>query len=227
MKILINWKKNLILYFFCLPLITYMTYPIITICVSAVFNLPEGRLLSYFSIVPHDHILDVPNAFLGLLYYSVILTIEQCIYHNPNYKPTMKYMTFILNCLAMSSSLYLAWKLIMIAELCLLCWTTHLLNYLLVSNFGKRLFMSSSLERKKVEWEGWINISISSGWKYKNKDGLELKKWRKFGCIMTPYRQTRIEQRWFTRLQVNALLVRIIFLYQKIDKRHKEDAQII
>jgi uncharacterized membrane protein len=115
---------------------------------SAVFNLPEGRLLSYFSIVPKDHFLDVPNAFLGFLYYNVILIIEQFIYHTPKYNPTIKYVTFTFNFLAMCSSIYLACKLIVIRELCILCWTTHLLNSLLIFHYGKRLFTS---KKDKVE----------------------------------------------------------------------------
>eukprot|EP00339_Tiarina_fusa_P008251 CAMPEP_0116998542 /NCGR_PEP_ID=MMETSP0472-20121206/1575_1 /TAXON_ID=693140 ORGANISM="Tiarina fusus, Strain LIS" /NCGR_SAMPLE_ID=MMETSP0472 /ASSEMBLY_ACC=CAM_ASM_000603 /LENGTH=90 /DNA_ID=CAMNT_0004697721 /DNA_START=39 /DNA_END=308 /DNA_ORIENTATION=+ len=38
---------------------------------SAVFQLPEGRMLSYFGIVPDGHMLDVPNAVLGVLYYTI------------------------------------------------------------------------------------------------------------------------------------------------------------
>ena len=33
---------------------------------SNVFQLPEGRMLSYFGIVPEGSILDVPNAALGM-----------------------------------------------------------------------------------------------------------------------------------------------------------------
>mmetsp|Transcript_21604 Transcript_21604/g.27264 ORF Transcript_21604/g.27264 Transcript_21604/m.27264 type:complete len:170 (+) Transcript_21604:3-512(+) len=109
---------------------------------SAVFNLPEGRLLSFFSIVPEGHILDVPNAFLGLLHYTSMILIESFIYCRYYTKPFVKSGTFVMTCLAMSSSIYLAWKLIMLRELCILCWTTHLLNSLLLYHYGKRLFGS-------------------------------------------------------------------------------------
>lgn len=115
---------------------------------SAVFNLPEGRLLSYLSIVPNGHLLDVPNAFLGLLYYTTIFIIEQFLYHQITFLD-MKVITVTLNSLAMSSSIYLAYKLIMIKELCLLCWTTHLLNLLLLFHYGKRLFVSSFGKEKE------------------------------------------------------------------------------
>eukprot|EP00555_Chaetoceros_dichaeta_P015145 CAMPEP_0198261854 /NCGR_PEP_ID=MMETSP1447-20131203/10494_1 /TAXON_ID=420782 /ORGANISM="Chaetoceros dichaeta, Strain CCMP1751" /LENGTH=118 /DNA_ID=CAMNT_0043949901 /DNA_START=28 /DNA_END=381 /DNA_ORIENTATION=+ len=44
---------------------------------SHAFTLPEGRLLTYLNIVPHDHFLDVPNAVLGILYYTSIFLLEQ------------------------------------------------------------------------------------------------------------------------------------------------------
>jgi len=42
-------------------------YPsIVPVCnYSKVFQLPEGRMLTYFGIVPEDSLLDVPNAALG------------------------------------------------------------------------------------------------------------------------------------------------------------------
>ena len=120
---------------------------------SAVFNLPEGKLLSYFNVVPNGHILDVPNAFLGLLYYSAIFIIESFIYHLPSIIEYMRYITFTFNTLAMSSSIYLAYKLIMLQELCILCWTTHLLNTLLLVHYGKRLLRGGHVKRKdKKEW---------------------------------------------------------------------------
>jgi hypothetical protein len=54
------------------PLITYIPF------YSNVFQLPEGRMLSYFGIVPEGSLLDVPNAALGayletLLFLSIDL----------------------------------------------------------------------------------------------------------------------------------------------------------
>ena len=106
------------------------------------------EVLSSLSIVPNGHLLDVPNAFLGLLYYTTIFIIEQFLYHQITFLD-MKVITVTLNSLAMSSSIYLAYKLIMIKELCLLCWTTHLLNLLLLFHYGKRLFVSSFGKEKE------------------------------------------------------------------------------
>lgn len=92
---------------------------------SAVFAMPQGKLLSYFNIVPHDHILDVPNAVLGILYYTLIL-INETIIHLPS--SLIKFASSS----AMSSSIYLAIVLTSLKELCILCWTTHVINTLLL-----------------------------------------------------------------------------------------------
>ncbi len=66
----------------------------------------------------------------------------------------MKYVTVLFNSLAIMSSIYLAWKLITIQELCILCFTTHLLNTLLLYHYGKRLFVITTCDldgKKKSE----------------------------------------------------------------------------
>jgi hypothetical protein len=90
---------------------------------SSVFQLPEGRMLSYFGIVPHDSLLDVPNAALGVLYYLFWLLLSPLF---------PKEITFVVASLAMSSSVFLAIKLLILKELCILCWSTHLINSRLV-----------------------------------------------------------------------------------------------
>mmetsp|Transcript_21129 Transcript_21129/g.29389 ORF Transcript_21129/g.29389 Transcript_21129/m.29389 type:complete len:102 (-) Transcript_21129:1109-1414(-) len=76
-------------------------------------------MLSYFGIIPHDHVLDVPNAALGVVYYTYILTMSSVF-------PVL--MTQIIASMALGSSLFLAYKLTILRELCILCWTTHVLN---------------------------------------------------------------------------------------------------
>ncbi|EJK53871.1 hypothetical protein THAOC_26609, partial [Thalassiosira oceanica] len=36
---------------------------------SAVFSLPEGKMMSFFGLVPEGHPLDVPNGVLGVIFY--------------------------------------------------------------------------------------------------------------------------------------------------------------
>ena len=115
---------------------------------SQVFSLPEGRLLSYFGIVPNESLLDVPNAFLGLCYYTVILLAEQFLTETH----LVKIMTVVVNSAAMTSSVCLATKLIHLGELSLLCcWTTHLLNFLLIFYYSRLLLKSTSGDKKSKQ----------------------------------------------------------------------------
>jgi uncharacterized membrane protein len=76
-------------------------------------------MLSYFGIVPDGHMLDVPNAVLGVVYYTIWLLVLPRL---------PKIMLFIVASMAMSSSVFLAAKLTIMRELCILCWSTHVIN---------------------------------------------------------------------------------------------------
>jgi len=117
------------------PFVALCDIEAISASCSQVFALPEGKLLSYFGIVQAGSMLDQPNAVLGALYYgTILLTLRK------NY-PMLK---FTMSCMAMSSSIYLAIVLTTLKELCILCWTTHILNTLLLAKFFKGLKQSKS-----------------------------------------------------------------------------------
>mmetsp|Transcript_11726 Transcript_11726/g.16250 ORF Transcript_11726/g.16250 Transcript_11726/m.16250 type:complete len:178 (-) Transcript_11726:123-656(-) len=117
---------------------------------SAVFTLPEGKMLSFFGIVPKDSPLDVPNAVLGSIFYSLILLLEST-------SLSIQFLPFVLlmNCAAMASSIFLAYKLTVLKELCLVCWTCHALNttllyhYFYWNGYSKRVLSSSSKGTKQ------------------------------------------------------------------------------
>jgi uncharacterized membrane protein len=91
---------------------------------SAVFAMPVGKMLSYFGLVPSGSILDVPNAALGILFYSWQLLLGS--------KRELTDLTHLITVGAMASSVFLAYQLtFVIVELCLLCWTTHVVNSIL------------------------------------------------------------------------------------------------
>ena len=100
---------------------------------STVFTLPQGRLLSFLGILPEGHILDVPNAALGVLYYPYILFLSK-------YMPSLLTRTIVS--VAFASSVFLAYQLtFVIYELCVLCWSTHIVNTLLFLQFVVRPLM--------------------------------------------------------------------------------------
>jgi uncharacterized membrane protein len=77
-------------------------------------------MLSYFGLVPSGSILDVPNAALGLAYYALWLSLLAPFFP--------KSIRLVVASLAMSSSVFLATRLILLSELCVLCWSTHIIN---------------------------------------------------------------------------------------------------
>lgn len=101
---------------------------------SAVFSLPEGKMLSYFGIVPEGHFLDIPNGILGMIYYSYTI-LGYFLKKNMSavgggtfsllFAPMMN---LVISSLAMASSAFLARKLYILRELCVVCVTTHIIN---------------------------------------------------------------------------------------------------
>jgi uncharacterized membrane protein len=99
-------------------------------------------MLSYFGIIPEGHLLDVPNAVLGCIYYFYILFLATLF--------PLEFMQFMAVA-AFSSSVFLAYQLtFVVMELCLLCWSTHVINSLLAWNvFIKGSVAPSAVNRAK------------------------------------------------------------------------------
>jgi len=97
---------------------------------STVFSLPEAKMLSFFGLVPHGSILDIPNGYLGIAFYALSLTrhvtgIQRSGLLSHLFHPTVN---LIITTLAFSSSIFLARKLYIIQEVCVVCITTHIIN---------------------------------------------------------------------------------------------------
>jgi uncharacterized membrane protein len=95
--------------------------------------MPEGHILSFLSLVPHGSILDISNAMIGILYYSTIFLMDSIKgYPSAGRDQGWIFSTVVLNGLAMSVSVYLALKLLYWKEVCILCLSTHTINFLLL-----------------------------------------------------------------------------------------------
>lgn len=113
---------------------------------SQVFVLPVGHLMSYLGIVPKGHFLDVPNAALGILYYSwVLLTTGS--------KNTfVRTLTIPMALAAFGSTVILAYQLtFVVLELCILCWSTHVINTLLLYKIVLKPRMRGTSVQSKVK----------------------------------------------------------------------------
>lgn len=109
---------------------------------SAVFALPQGRMLSYFGLVPVGSVLDLPNAALGMVHYVYLLLaigMAQLRWQQTTNCATSKSRQRlaaaalpVTNCMvaaAFASTVFLAYQLtFVIYELCVLCWSTHAIN---------------------------------------------------------------------------------------------------
>eukprot|EP01083_Nonionella_stella_P205394 747991_1 len=96
---------------------------------SAVFSLPEGKMLSLFGIVPEGHALDVPNGVLGMLFYGYTF-VRYFISKRQGGALILFTSTVnaIISSLAIASSIFLGRKLYIIRELCVVCLSTHMIN---------------------------------------------------------------------------------------------------
>jgi len=107
--------------------------------VSNTFALPQSRLLSFFGIVSHESAFNVPNTVLGLMYYGLLLFFGSSL--DP-------WISLCAASAAMGTSIFLAYSLIVLNELCVLCWTTHVINFLLLYKVFFSFIHSTTGERK-------------------------------------------------------------------------------
>jgi hypothetical protein len=107
--------------------------------VSNTFALPQSRLLSYFGIVSHESAFNVPNTVLGLMYYGLLLLFGSSL--DP-------WISLSVASAAMGTSIFLAYTLTVLNELCILCWTTHVLNFLLLYKVFFSFIHTTTEERK-------------------------------------------------------------------------------
>jgi len=107
---------------------------------SSTFSLPEGKLVSYFGIIPEGHLLDVPNALLGAIFYTYWLVLGTKL---PRF-------TFAISTTAMMTAVFLAYKLTVLHELCILCWSTHVITTRLMIRAYFQLGESSTNTKEPV-----------------------------------------------------------------------------
>jgi vitamin-K-epoxide reductase (warfarin-sensitive) len=105
---------------------------------SQVFALPVGRVLSYFGLVPEHSLFDLPNAALGMIHYTYmllvalpmgLLSVKASASTSSQPNTVLASLTSFMVASAMASTIFLAYQLTFVLfELCVLCWTTHVIN---------------------------------------------------------------------------------------------------
>ena len=98
---------------------------------SSVFSMEEGHMLRYFGIVPKGHIFDVPNAALGVVFYTSMM-LHYLLLSNGKQgeggKRFSKPIAKVMSLGASVASLWLITILISIKEFCIVCVGTHCCN---------------------------------------------------------------------------------------------------
>jgi len=94
---------------------------------TQVFNSPPGHLLSYWNLVSTNSILNIPNAALGVIFYTAML-ISQTSF------PSMIWLQQSMSTMAVLASIYLLYVLVFVLkDICLVCLATHLINFSLAT----------------------------------------------------------------------------------------------
>jgi uncharacterized membrane protein len=112
---------------------------------------PQGKMASYFGLVPKDSALDLPNAAFGVVYYTYRLVLLAA--RNLNNNAALRAITMTLTSAAFLSTVWLAYQLtFVLSDLCVLCWSIHFINTTLFLQMMMRTSSSSSIlsSRKKL-----------------------------------------------------------------------------
>lgn len=95
---------------------------------SKVFLSEYGKIFSYFGVFEKDSFLDQPNAVYGVLFYLVFPII---IYFSERL-PDLKTILLFLSTFSMILSSFLSYILFGVLEdICLVCFTTYIINFVL------------------------------------------------------------------------------------------------
>ena len=95
---------------------------------STVFQLPEGKMLSFFGLVPIGSALDIPNGILGMMFYIYVFIRFNVVSSSKLLVLFDRRVNAVICSLALASSIFLARKLYIIKEICVVCLTTHVIN---------------------------------------------------------------------------------------------------
>ena len=116
------------------------------------FSLPEGKMMSFFGLVPEGHVLDVPNGVLGVVFY--VYTFVRHFLGAKTRRATVLFdgsVNMIIASLAMASSIFLGRKLWIIKELCVVCLSTHVINSTIWTRSLMEMAAGSGKKNVKVE----------------------------------------------------------------------------
>jgi len=102
-------------------------------------------MLSFFGLVPKESALDIPNGILGMLFY--IYVFIRCNLRKSKVILLDRRVNAVICSMALASSIFLARKLYIIKEICVVCLTTHVIN---TTVFYRAISEATKKEKEKV-----------------------------------------------------------------------------
>ena len=84
----------------------------------------QAHIFSYLGIIPKDSLLDFPNAIYGIIFYVLLLIISRFM----NKIVILMDLLLFLSTFSMVLSAYLAYTLVQMSTICVVCLTTHACN---------------------------------------------------------------------------------------------------
>mmetsp|Transcript_13367 Transcript_13367/g.27278 ORF Transcript_13367/g.27278 Transcript_13367/m.27278 type:complete len:193 (+) Transcript_13367:169-747(+) len=120
-----------------------LPFDIVASCTKTLTS-PESHVLSYLNLLPHGSTLDVPNAFLGVLFYASLLLLPHLPLPSSFKAPFVKFAATA----AFGMTVYLGATLYRKRDVCLLCITTHIINTFIWFTSGSKEWTGG---KRKVE----------------------------------------------------------------------------
>lgn len=108
---------------------------------SKVFTSKYGKVLSLAGVVPAGHMLDLPNAALGLMFYAAVLLRSVL----PVTAQLRRQLVFAGSIVACGMSLFLGYTLVFILrDLCVVCTSTYIINAIILIASWRDLGVTTS-----------------------------------------------------------------------------------
>jgi len=112
---------------------------------SKVFASAQGKILSYWGLVPKGSPLDLPNAVFGACFYIAILAMELVFNRSSVFGTTLMFFASLVGAVF---SAYLAYILMFdLKDLCLICTATYICTAtVLVATWRRHSAMQTALK---------------------------------------------------------------------------------
>jgi len=112
---------------------------------SKVFSSEQGKIWSYFGLIPKDSLLDVPNAVYGMAFYVLIIVLDQA-FSKSALAVKIMLLAAVFGCML---SLYLAYVLkFVLQDFCIVCVSSYLCNIVVLFGAISRYNLGTAAEKQ-------------------------------------------------------------------------------